>query len=130
MSDRSDQADTSDGDANGRTEQTGRTRSDTSDGMVTAGERSDDERIKSDSVAMSADSAKKSILDAWLGDLADELIALGGDDTLSDDDFIAKLNQLADKPPISDDAFAAAVQREMQLGYVAGMRKMWQGGAK
>ena len=217
LSDRSDQADASDGDANGRTEQTGRTRSDNVvDGADATVERdktlnlkskydamgmairaglltatpeiesqvraelglpamtdevklaweatggirqpitlkssesaavkealemsdqpdlsgridSDDERIKSDSVAMSADSAKKSILDAWLGDLADELIALGGDDTLSDDDFIAKLNQLADKPPISDDAFAAAVQREMQLGYVAGMRKMWQGGAK
>lgn len=59
----------------------------------------------------------------WLGKFAKDFAELALNAEMSDAEFKEKAELLLAEPPIDDDVFAAAVQRELAAGYLAGMRQ-------
>ena len=75
---------------------------------------------------MSSEDKKKEsdgFADRWLGEFAKQFSELTLNADLSEAEFRKKTEQLLAEPPIDTDVFAAAVQRELAAGYLAGMRE-------
>ncbi len=68
--------------------------------------------------------ASKRMVDNWLGAFAADFNDLAKAENLSEEEFKNRMETLLDKPPIREDIFAAALQREMMAGVLAGTRRV------